>query len=239
MLVMGSPQFQTQDDYGIGDGIGSISQWQQSSLNHENTLGFRNLASLELDPELTDILSRLCYIFDLSGNVGEHSMTLSTTDLHDLTCYALHRLLSISIQQDLSSESLTRSEVVRYATSIYMFLIHGPTYYPHAAILYALVLQLKFFLERLQPPTSLFESSMHVWLLSIGLVGSLGTGENEWFLSQTSELSYSLNLQSWDDIKTHLESVAWLRTGPVELFHQMWGKLFASVLNVPEANITE
>jgi hypothetical protein len=68
--------------------------------------------------------------------------------------------------------STNTSECLRYGLSLYMFIIHGRTYYSHVNILNALVLQLEHYLG---PLLSFIErqDSLFVWFLSVGITGLL------------------------------------------------------------------
>lgn len=230
MLVMGFPQFQTQDDFGQGDGISAIPQWYCESAQVQPHLSSLDFTILDLDPAIENILIRLRMIFQYLGDSQNPSASLSTTDLHDLTCFVLHRLLLLPPTIDNDPQSAALSNCLRCATSIYMLVIHGPTYFPHTAMLRSLLLQLKHHFSSLILPAEL-QDPLSVWILSVGMVGSLGTGENSWFLEQSSALSATLGFQSWEDAKLRLESVLWLDAGSGNLFRQIWEGIFVADSN--------
>ena len=95
MLVKGSPQFETQDDFGRGDGISSIPQWHYSSNPFQQKPDMLNLDGFDLDPELQNILNRLRDISRQPRMTDSSNIPtiLSPSDLHDLTCFVLHKLL--------------------------------------------------------------------------------------------------------------------------------------------------
>ena len=230
MLVKGSPQFDTQDDFGRGDGIGSIPQWPYSSNQFQQKPGMLNLDSFDLDTELQNILHRLRDISCQPSTTDSSNVPtiLSPSDLHDLTCFVLHKLLRSPLIT-MDSQQTILSKCLRYATSIYMLIIHGPTYFPHTAILQSLVQELKYCLSLAL--SSGLQDQLSVWLINAGMVGSLATSESRWFLDQASTLRAGLNFQSWEDIKLCLESVLWLQTGTGTLFRQAWEGIFASDTN--------
>ena len=86
MIVMQAPQFPAQGDSEADDGIAPIPLWYQAG-SHINTLAPTMLDTPVLDPEVADVLCRLHNLFDSS------QYKLSSTDLHDLTCYVVHKLL--------------------------------------------------------------------------------------------------------------------------------------------------
>ncbi|KAE9366220.1 hypothetical protein N431DRAFT_352569 [Stipitochalara longipes BDJ] len=222
LLVTGSPQFETQDDFGRGHGIYAIQQWQRPFLVEDRDLDLLDFDEVDLDPVLGNILNRLRSIF-------HNSATLSTTDLHDLTCFTLHRLLSLPPLTGVDSRSLHTSGCLRFAISAYMLIIHGPTYYSHVHILNTFVIQLK---SRLSSMLSLGECqhSLLIWLLSVGAVASTGHGtdESHWFRDQAGTISAALGIQHWDDIKLHLKRVLWLETRSQVLFQQIWEEILTS-----------
>ena len=230
MLVKGSPQFDTQDDFGRGDGISSIPQWPYSSNQFQQKPGMLNLDSFDLDTELQNILHRLRDISCQPSTTDSSNVPtiLSPSDLHDLTCFVLHKLLRSPLIT-MDSQQTILSKCLRYATSIYMLIIHGPTYFPHTVILQSLVQQLKYYLSFIL--SSGLQHQFGVWLINAGMVGSLATSESRWFLDQASTLRAGLNFQSWEDIKLCLESVLWLQTGTGTLFRQAWEGIFASDTN--------
>lgn len=221
MLVMGSPQFQPQEGLASGDGIRPIPEWEyilQERPQHPKMIEF---SDLDLDPAVEDTVIRLRYIFDQyeKSYLGYPSTTLNTTTgLHDLTCFVLHKLLSM-ISPKLGSRVI--SECIRYATSIYMFIIHGPTYYSHAAIVNDLILQLRDSMQSHMACIS-YHRPLIIWLFSIGLVGSMGTEEHQWFAVETAALSEMFDLRSWNDVENALQSILWISNPYGAIFRQVW-----------------
>lgn len=226
MLVTGSPQFEAQDNFGGGNGVCAIHQWQCSFSMESSGSNLLDLDALCLDPVLKNILIRLRSIFGQCKMSGD-KVTLSTTDLHDLTCFILHRLLHLPHFTSVDSQSATTSECLRYGAAIYMFLIHGPTYYSHANILNSLVLQLKHHLDSLISSDGSQESLL-LWVLSVGNVASIGTNERPWFRGQAAAVSAALGIRCWEDVEVHLKRVLWLESRCRLLFKQTWEDIVAS-----------
>jgi hypothetical protein len=229
MLVMESPQFQTQYDNGSGHGISKTPQWELISLQEVQTQDPLYLSTLDVDPEIQRTLTSLRIFFGKCGSAqGSTSARLDTrldtTDLHDLACFILHKLLAT---HSFQVPTTSISECIRFASSIYMLVIHGPTYYSHAAILRKLVLKLQYYMQRLTLPAATHRS-LQIWLFSIGIVASLGTPEYAWFAKQTAALSTSLNPRSWQSVKPLLKNVLWIDNGYEILFRQAWEQVFAA-----------
>jgi hypothetical protein len=155
------PQFETQDDFGLGDGISALQQWKCGSVeNRESNL--LDVDALGLDPDLGNIVTRLRAVF-------HDPLVLSATDLHDLTCFALHRLMSLPSPTNADSRSSNASKCLRYAIPAYMFIVHGATYYSHLHIINALIIQRQCHIGPLLLSTEC-ENSLLIWLLSVGAV---------------------------------------------------------------------
>ncbi|KAH8680017.1 hypothetical protein BGZ60DRAFT_242153 [Tricladium varicosporioides] len=224
MLVLGVPQFPTQDDEGFGDGISAISLWKDSSIASCAARSLMDLKSLHLNPVLEDTITRLRNIF---GKYSRHStglatpLELSSTDLHDLTCFVLHRLLPLPAIEDVNALTADISDAMHCATSIFMFIIHGHTYYTHITILNSLVLRLKTHLECMEVSTNDI-SPVFVWLHSVGMVASTEIGDSQWFLDRARLIANTLDIRSWDDILANLECVLWFHNSRTKSFKHQW-----------------
>lgn len=217
MIVMQAPQFPIQDDFGSGDGIAPIPQWYQART-HVNDVP-TVLDTPFLDPEITGVLCRLRNLFDTS------QYTLSSTDLHDLTCYALHKLLlwEPQLQVDGIFCDLAVSGIVRHATVLYLLITHGPTYFSHARLQYATALKLQAQMEYTWFNMLLSHGALTLWLLSVGMVASDGVPEGQWFTIQARKASRALGLRTWDDVVIRLREIVWLDSPAAEpLFQQKW-----------------
>lgn len=229
MLVTGVPQFGTQNDFGEGDGVSAIPQWQcQFPMVNQNP-NLLDIDTLGLDPILRNTFNRLRSVF-CGFQASENPVILSTTDLHDLTCFILHRLLSMP---NLDAPLPNISECLRYGVSLYMFITHGPTYYSHVCILNTLVLQLEYHLCSLLSFVE-GQESLVVWLLSVGAVASIGTSESKWFRERAAKVSTALGIQYWDHVETHLKKVLWLERTNEDLFQQIWEEIMTSKFVVPQ-----
>lgn len=175
------------------------------------------MSTFELDPDLVAILTRLRVILNSSQCSDLAGTSLRTDDLHDLTCYVIHRLLSTI--PGLSSNS----ETLRYALAIYMFTIHGPTYYSHAAILQHLTTQLQRYLQSVTP--SDMNSSLLIWCLSVGMSASFGMKAREWFLDKASTVVELLGIRTWDEVEGCLQDIFTLDGKSEAMFHGVWGQV--------------
>jgi hypothetical protein len=223
MLVMCSPQFQTQDDFGYGDGISPILQWTSIySLDNQDP-GLLSLNDLDLEPTVRSVFARLRIVLrcDETSSFENNSPSLTTNDLHDLSCYVLHRLLLPPC--DISERS-TISECIRYATSIYVLLVHGPTYYSHAALLDKLIIQLQFYLIKIIT-TADYHNPFVLWCLTVGMASSMRSDEHQWYLAQAAAWLTQPGFRSWDIIESHLQSVLWVNTRCGLMFRQAWEQI--------------
>ncbi|OJJ42461.1 hypothetical protein ASPZODRAFT_137272 [Penicilliopsis zonata CBS 506.65] len=210
MLVMGHPQFETQDDAGMGDGIPPIPEWMDPQQDEDEIL-------VGIDSEVRNVFIRLRGVFHRA-----RTRPLPSTRLHDLVCFIIHRLLSLDLPSSSSSSdnpSLSNrlSNCLRHAIILYMFLIHGTTYFSHAVIMNTILT--RFMQDLAQIESSLISHSLHVWLCGIGMVASTGTPYHTWFMDRARDTALSLQLTCADDALGHIQSVLCLDTG---IFRPYW-----------------
>lgn len=223
MIVMQAPQFPTQDGSGRGNGIAPIPQWYEAT-NNKNTGILMTLDVPLLDPDILDITCRLHNLFESDQYI------LCNTDLHDLTCFVVHKLLLWSPQpcDDNFPYDLIASGSIRHALVLYMLIIQGPTYFTHARLQYATALKLQVQLEHTWYAMLLNHSSLALWLLSVGIVACDGLPEGQWFTAQARTAIGVLFLQTWDDVKVHLKEIVWLDSRVAEpLFQRKWDEIWA------------
>lgn len=214
MLIMGQPQFETQDDLGIGDGIPPIPEWQFDSTIPEGELF--DIENIQLDYSVKNVFSRLRNVFHRARTIP-----FPATQLHDLTCFVIHRLL-LSAPASISLYHSSMTECIRYGIILYMFITQGPTYYSHAVILNTIVVRYMENLENLTPVPRVYDS-LDVWFVTIGMVASLGTTHQPWFMEKAEEIAASLQLSSFNDILVHLKAVLWLEKPQGEdVFRAHW-----------------
>ncbi|EHK20600.1 uncharacterized protein TRIVIDRAFT_58856 [Trichoderma virens Gv29-8] len=213
LLVMEEPQFPTKDDSGQGDGISAIPQWQIVSTDAETHNA--NLDKLNITPAMSNILSRLRSIF--------HHSSLTNTQLHDLTCFVMHKLLLLPPSTDANANPVqsAASECLRYATALYMLILHGTTYYSHVGLANAIILQLKSHLATMLRNDSI-RDPLGIWAISVGMVATVCTRNHEWFTDQACVAAAALGLNTWEDVLTYLQSILWVRVPQEELFRQEW-----------------
>ena len=199
MLIMGHPQFGTQDDDGIGDGIPPISEWQ-----------IETIAIYEDIPELSSVEYEVKNVYARLNSVSRRTQQLPTAQLHDLTCFVVHRLLlPTSDTEEHQSSPITGC--LRYAIILYMFIIHGPTYYSHEAIFNTITTKFTQHLQQLESTPRVYDL-LDVWFLATGMVAAAGTPHYRWFMEQARAVATSLQLSNWDDVFLRIKSVLWLGT---------------------------
>lgn len=178
-----------------------------------------------LDAEITDIVCRLHALLDSS------QYTLCNTEIHDLTCFVVHKLLSWSPRPQIDSSlyDLTTSGSVRNALVLYMLLIQGPTYFSHARLQYTTAIKLQAQMEHTWCSLLLSHGSLTLWLLTVGMVASEGIPEYQWFTAQAGAAAEALRLQNWSDVVYRLRDIVWLDSIPAErLFQQNWYELLTT-----------
>lgn len=215
LVVTGSPQFPVQDDAGCGNGLSPISQWRSAPTEPEP---LRDQAP-DLDPQIHSILARLNQVVRESQTSG-----LATTDLHDLSCYVIHKLLLLPCPTGHYSQSTAISECIRHAMILYMFIIHGPTYFPHTAMMNGITPQLKTGLETLFATVRKHDEVL-LWLISVGLVASIDTAEHYWFRTRAAESTLVLGLYTWEDVLAQMKAVLWLDTPLGSSFRRKWEEI--------------
>jgi multisubunit Na+/H+ antiporter MnhF subunit len=203
MLVMGYPQFETQNDFGIGHDISPISEWQLEVP--DSKYDALEPIDVDIDYEVRNVFFRLRNIFRRAERIP-----FPTTQLYDLTCFVVHRLL-LTVPNVNNVEPSLITECVRYALILYMFIVHGPTYYSHAVILNTMIMHLMEYFEQLSP-TSRFDSPLDIWLVVIGMVSSTGTVHHQWFVRRAKLLAASIPLNNSDDVLTRIKDILWLET---------------------------
>lgn len=231
MLVTGHPQFETQDDVGIGDGIPPIPEWQiEPTHNH---VWLSELGGNDIDHAVKNVFLRLRNVFQRAQRIP-----LQPTRLHDLACFVIHRLLfSVrDMNDDESCSSIT--ECLRLAMILYMFIIQGPTYFSHAVMMNTIATQFVEQLKRLESiPRS--SDSLDVWLFSIGVVASVGTANLQWLMDGARKTVASMELSDWDDVLVHMKWILWLDLPRGEdIFRTHWEVIFGTA-NRPGSPDTE
>lgn len=221
MLVMEAPQFQTQDDSGLGSGLGPILQWQLASTGTDSQ--DRTLDDLDVDPAIGNILIRLRRIFRQPWD-----SRLTNTELHDLTCFVVHRLLLLPLASAANPERSAVSECLRYAMALYMLILHGTTYYSHLNLANTIMSQLKLHLEGLAQTKHIY-APLGIWVLSVGMATTIGTTDRQWLMDRAFAATTALGLCVWDDVLVRLKSILWMGTQQEELFQQKWEEIFKAL----------
>lgn len=220
MLVMGHPQFETQDDSGVGHGIPPVSEWQLDFSPIQDDIA--KFTDVEVDFEVRNVFLRLRNIFKRADQVP-----FPTTQLHDLTCFVVHRLL-LTITDVTASLSSPMTECVRYAIILYMFIIHGPTYYSHAVILNSMIIRFIQHLDQLEEKAR-SDGLLDVWLVAVGMVSSTGTAHHPWFVGRARVVAESIPLKNWEESLIRIKSILWLETPQGEdIFRPHWDAIFGT-----------
>ena len=208
MLIMGIPQFGTQDDEGFGDGISPIPEWQ---IEQTTDLTDVPLAGIDVEPMVWNIFARLYNIFRRAKRIP-----LPPTRLHDLTCFVVHRLLPLPASPAESGSIV--SDCIRCAIILYMLILQGPTYYTHASLLHKITSRL-----RLNLSDCAISAPLNLWLVAIGLVASHGTSYYALFQAKVRSLSTSLGLETWEVSSVHIKRILWLDAPHIEsIFQSHW-----------------
>lgn len=223
MILMQAPQFPTQDDRGYGNGVAPIKQWIEAEC-FPSEASHCSVQGLDLDLETEDALHRLQIIFRSIGASG-----LTTTELHDLTCFILHRMLRPTAPASGGWSPTPVSNCVRKAIALHMLTIHGPTYFSHAGLQCELVLQIQAYLELSLNTILHSHGSLAVWLLSVGMVTSESDDLRSRFVNQARTATIELCLTTWDQVECHLHTVLWYASRHAEeLFRQQWNIVWAT-----------
>lgn len=217
MLVTTTPQFEAQNDLGEGTGIVPTLQWQLASTI---------IDSPGLDAELADIEPEISIIFARLRSILHRSelSDLTSTDLHDLTCYVIHRLLLAAPSSPESSKQPALSESLRLAMVLFMLDIHGTTYYSHDNLSNAVSLKLRRQLAKLKQLDYVHKST-GLWIISVGLTASPNNLSRQDLIAHASSAATSLDLHTWEDVAAHLESVLWVNTPQADIVRQMWNAI--------------
>lgn len=216
MLIMGHPQFNTQDDVGFGDGIPCIPEWQLDVSALEDTSEFNNM---QVDYAVWNVFIRLRNVLRRAQQIP-----FSSTQLHDLTCFVIHRLLLSTSTQDTSTTLSPITETLRYGIIIYMLVIQGPTYYSHAVIMNTMTTRFMDYFKELELAPRAYDS-LDVWLITIGLFAATGTPQYEWFAKRAQLITASVQLGGLEEVLAHARSVLWLETSGEEVFRQSWAAI--------------
>ncbi|KAJ5597977.1 hypothetical protein N7537_008061 [Penicillium hordei] len=217
MLIMGHPQFETQDDFGIGDGIPPIPEWQFNSTVIDDQLF--DLSTIEVDCVVKNVFNRLRNIFHRVRNIP-----FPATQLHDLTCFVIHRLL-LSAPATIIPAPSPMTESIRYGIILYMFTAQGPTYYSHAVILNTILIRFLENLEHLASTPRVYHS-FDVWFAAVGMVASAGTAHHQQFMERARGIAAALQLANFGDTLIHIKTVLWLEKPQSEdLFRSHWNTI--------------
>jgi hypothetical protein len=164
---------------------------------------------------LQDLFTTLRYMAGYTVLVYNHcqgTAMQSTGVLTDQRNSIQHRLLSLPPRPyDQCSERIHRLyEGTRLAAEAYSLLCVYP--YPRGHAPFAeLASLLRKELSRLDlGNVSYEESRLLLWILVMGAIVTVGTLERLWFISTLGHVSGSLELESWQEMKSILATFLWL-----------------------------
>ncbi|KAI9150299.1 hypothetical protein HJFPF1_10058 [Paramyrothecium foliicola] len=203
MLVSGYPRFSTQDDKGVGDGIPPIAEWQADHQLLDKEVV--DIIGCDVDQEVLNVLTRLRRIFQRA-----ELTPIQPTQLHDLTCFIVHRLLPTREGEAMNEQTLI-TECIRDAILLFMFVTQGPTYYSHTVILDTII-------ARQMANINLLDSgkcernSLDVWFVAIGLVAAVESLQYQWWIERATSIALQLGIGSWLEVLCHIKSILWLQT---------------------------
>lgn len=182
-----------------------------------------NLNNLAIDPAVRSILSRLRNIFH-----QPQLSCLTTTELHDLTCFVVHKLLLLSPPSLAHPIQSAASECLRYALVLYMLAIHGTTYYSQHHLVNTILLQLKgHYVALVQDNYT--HGSLKIWTSSIATMATINPSDRQWFMDQARAAAISLGLHTWEDVLPHLDNILWVRTQHEAGFRKSWEEIISEV----------
>ncbi|KAK1829725.1 hypothetical protein QBC39DRAFT_122877 [Podospora conica] len=238
LLITGHPQFETQDDEGVGDGIPPIAGWEIDSSAAAEGMGMAELDEVAVDPGVANVFVRLRHVLKRAGRAPSR---FPTTRLHDLTCFVVHRLLRLSPSRargDASPPSPSPSpspisECLRYAMVLFMLIIQGPTYYSHAVLQDVIVARLRDQLEMAASEYRVY-GPIDVWILAVAMVSSAGTAPYAQFAARGCEVAASLELRNGIDAIEVVKGVLWLPTVSCEgIFQSHWDAVLGGEAQEP------
>ncbi|KAK0390584.1 hypothetical protein NLU13_0088 [Sarocladium strictum] len=221
MLVTGSPQFPTQDDAGQGDGIDPTAQWQ--SVSDESDGMGHLFGDDDLDPAMSIILVRLRTIF-----YRQRETALTSTDMHDLTLFVIHRLLLLPPFLPTATPRALISECLRYAMVLYMLIIHGTTYYSLEVITTTVLNKLDANMVALRASPGQAHNALKLWIVIVSMAARSGAPQYESYAHLARGATAEMGLKTWDDAVSQLESVLWIKTPQDRLFHHVWETIHAA-----------
>jgi hypothetical protein len=218
---METPQFQTQDDWGVGTGISPIPQWQLAARTAANGQD-PAIHDPDVDPAIRHLLACLRSIFHSS-----EFRPLTSTELHDLTGFVLHRLLLLPSLAIAEPKQAARSECLRYGAALYMLEIHGTTYYSHAQLANNIMTKLAAHLKTLTEANE--HHALGLWAITVGMVAAVDPIHRRLFIDAAFATASALRLQSWGGVLIHLRSILWVEVPQVERFRQEWDNILQNM----------
>lgn len=167
---------------------------------------------------LQDLYSVIQDICGYTTMVSEHCQGIrfqdSLADLADRRNYIQHRVMSLPHHPVAQgrAEFGDLYEATRLATVIYSLLVVYPISAQTApfSTLATLLRRELFVLVLSNRPYE--ELALISWILVMGCIAAIDTDERSWFVYALNNVSHSLSLVEWDDLKHILKQFLWLDT---------------------------
>jgi hypothetical protein len=144
-------------------------------------------------------------------------------DIHSSLCALLQRLLDVDVISE-GSRAASISDATRWAAVLFSFLpftLHWPD--P--------TLTIRTFLCKLicalcqVVPSSGAENPLIVWLLAVGGATAYKMPEREWFVDHLVVVTATMELQSWEEMRSCLQKVLWIDTHLDRPFKKLWDEV--------------
>ena len=191
------------------------SQYPSTGLSHEGL----NFTDLGVDRATTDVMLE---VEDLSRRYtppDSYSSAEEATTVLSQFCSVLQRLLSKLAPASYNDKSweFRISESCRYAAALHVFTPLSGFYPDPTLMINALVHKLKASLIWLLSPTKEERNQLLLWLLAIGGISAVKTGEGStsikmperrWFVAHLVVLVADLGIGSWEEFR-HLVKITW------------------------------
>ena len=170
------------------------------------------------------MISRLRAIFSHQGETP-----LTSTDLHDLTLFVVHKLLLLPPFLPAVTPRTLISECLRSAIVLYMLIIHGTTYYSLQVIITMVLYKLEANLKSLTLPERHEHRALRIWILMVAMTASPESPQYKAHMQQMRILVEGMGLETWDGVLGELESVLWMRSPQDSLFRHTWEDICSAV----------
>ncbi|KIY01513.1 uncharacterized protein Z520_03065 [Fonsecaea multimorphosa CBS 102226] len=167
---------------------------------------------------LDDLLTVIRDICDFTVVVENHAsgrwMPRTSPEIIDQRNFVQHKLMSLwSAEELLTARDVAvddlQYETCRLACIIYSFIVVFPVP-PVVGPFETLIDRIKRALQATEwknfdPP----RLRLHLWILAMGAIGSIGLPDRPWFLLRIMEVLDEFDIKGWKDLKVLLQSFLW------------------------------